>query len=116
MGDAPIPARTPTAPVRATGRWLTEYPRRPGYFKYLGEAFKPAAATTGLPIGDDPFSRCPHALLPEKARLQIRAAHEKPGMAGKAGTGKTNGGSRSGACGGTRQSQARWRQTHRPLL
>jgi 4-hydroxy-tetrahydrodipicolinate synthase len=71
------------------GRWLTEYPLRPDYFTHWGEAFKLAAAAIGLPIGDYPFSRPPQALLPEEARLQIRVAYEKAGMADKAGTGKT---------------------------
>jgi 4-hydroxy-tetrahydrodipicolinate synthase len=66
------------------GRWLTEYPGRPGYFTHWGEAFKLAAAAIGLPIGDHPYSRPPQAILPEEAREQIRSAYEAAGMAGKA--------------------------------
>jgi 4-hydroxy-tetrahydrodipicolinate synthase len=67
-----------------TGGWFTDFPGRPGYFTHWGEAFKVAAATIGLPIGDYPFSRPPQAILPEEARLAIRTAFEKSGMAGKA--------------------------------
>jgi 4-hydroxy-tetrahydrodipicolinate synthase len=66
------------------GGWTTKYPGRPEYFTHWGEAYKVAAATIGLPIGDYPFSRPPQAVLPEAARLEIRAAFEESGMAGKA--------------------------------
>lgn len=66
------------------GGWLTEYPGRIGYFTHWGEAFKQAAAAIGLPIGDYEHSRPPQAILPESAKLEIRAAYEKAGMAGKA--------------------------------
>ena len=67
-----------------TGGWFTDYPGRPGYFTHWGEAFKVAAATIGLPIGDYPFSRPPQAVLPAEARTAIRTAFEQSGMAGKA--------------------------------
>jgi 4-hydroxy-tetrahydrodipicolinate synthase len=66
------------------GNWLTEYPGRTGYFTHWGESFKVAAETIGLPIGSYPHSRPPQAILPEEARVQIRTAYEKAGMAGKA--------------------------------
>jgi 4-hydroxy-tetrahydrodipicolinate synthase len=65
------------------GRWLTEYPGRPGYFTHWGEAFKIAAGAIGLPVGDHPFSRPPQAVLPDAARTEIRLAFEAAGMAAK---------------------------------
>lgn len=64
--------------------WLTGYPQRAGYFTHWGEAFKLAADVIGLPVGDYPYSRPPQAVLPERARIEIRDAFEKAGMAGKA--------------------------------
>ena len=69
------------------GSWLTEYPGRPQYFTHWGEAFKLAASVIGLPVGDYPFSRPPQGVLPEEARIQIRVAYEKAGMAGQAKAG-----------------------------
>jgi 4-hydroxy-tetrahydrodipicolinate synthase len=66
------------------GRWLTQYPGRPGYFTHWAEAFKCAAAALGLPIGDYPYSRPPQAILPEAARTHIREAVERAGLTGKA--------------------------------
>ena len=64
------------------GSWLIEYPGRPAYFTHWAEAYKIAAATIGLPVGDYVFSRPPQALLPEEAQWQIRSAYENTGMAG----------------------------------
>lgn len=64
------------------GSWLIEYPGRPAYFTHWAEAYKIAAATIGLPVGDYVFSRPPQALLPEEAQRQIRNAYENTGMAG----------------------------------
>ena len=72
----------PRAGMSQNGTWNTKYPGRPEYFTHWGEAFKLAAATIGLPVGDYPFSRPPQALLPEEARVQIRTAFENSGMAG----------------------------------
>jgi 4-hydroxy-tetrahydrodipicolinate synthase len=66
------------------GGWSSNYRGRPGYFTHWGEAYKVAAATIGLPVGDYPFSRPPQARLPEEARTAIRVAYEESGMAGKA--------------------------------
>jgi 4-hydroxy-tetrahydrodipicolinate synthase len=66
------------------GGWSSSYPGRPDYFTHWGEAYKVAAATIGLPVGDYPFSRPPQAVLPEEARSAIRSAFEESGMAGKA--------------------------------
>jgi 4-hydroxy-tetrahydrodipicolinate synthase len=73
-----------TAGMGNFGDWLTEYPARTDYFTHWGEAFKVAAAALGLPVGDYPHSRPPQAILPAEARVQIRAAYEKAGQAGKA--------------------------------
>ena len=69
------------------GSWLTQYPGRREYFTHWGEAYKVAAAAIGLPIGNYPFSRPPQGILPEEARVQIRVAYEKAGMAGQARAG-----------------------------
>jgi 4-hydroxy-tetrahydrodipicolinate synthase len=66
------------------GRWTSQYPARPDYFTHWGEAYKVAASTIGLPVGDWLCSRPPQAVLPEAARTEIRDAFEASGMAGKA--------------------------------
>jgi 4-hydroxy-tetrahydrodipicolinate synthase len=63
------------------GGWFTRYPGRPDYFTHWGEAFRYAAAVIGLPLGDYPHSRPPQAILPEEAKVQIRATFEKAGLA-----------------------------------
>jgi 4-hydroxy-tetrahydrodipicolinate synthase len=68
----------------AWGHWFTEYPGRADYFTHWGEAFKYAASVIGLPIGDYPYSRPPQGILPEAAKVQLRAAIETAGLAGKA--------------------------------
>jgi 4-hydroxy-tetrahydrodipicolinate synthase len=75
-------AEAPNMGMGQMGGWTTKYPARPDYFTHWGEAFKLAASTIGLPVGDYPFSRPPQALLPEAARVQIRTAFENAGMAG----------------------------------
>ena len=57
------------------GSWLIEYPARPAYFTDWAEAYKIAAATIGLPVGDYVFSRPPQALLPEEARRRHSNAY-----------------------------------------
>jgi len=66
------------------GSWFTQYPGRPEYFTHWGEAFKYVASVIGLPIGEYPGSRPPQGVLPEEAKVQLRAAVEKAGMAGRA--------------------------------
>ena len=62
------------------GPWFTEYPARPGYFTHWAEAFRYAASVMGLPVGDYPHSRPPQAILPDEAKVQIRAAYEEAGL------------------------------------
>jgi 4-hydroxy-tetrahydrodipicolinate synthase len=61
--------------------WYTRYPGRPDYFTHWGAAFRHAASVIGLPLGDYPEGRPPQALLPEEAKMQIRYALEKAGLA-----------------------------------
>jgi 4-hydroxy-tetrahydrodipicolinate synthase len=75
-------AEVPYMGMGQMGGWTTRYPARPEYFTHWGEAFKLAASTIGLPVGDYPFSRPPQAVLPEEARVQIRTAFENAGKAG----------------------------------
>jgi 4-hydroxy-tetrahydrodipicolinate synthase len=63
------------------GSWYTQYPGRPDYFTHWGGAFRYAASVLGLPIGDYPHSRPPQAMLPDEAKVQIRRAFEKAGLA-----------------------------------
>jgi 4-hydroxy-tetrahydrodipicolinate synthase len=64
--------------------WFSSYPGRPGYFTHWGEAYRCAAATLGLPVGDYPHSRAPQGVLPEHAKAQIRAAYDAAGLTGGA--------------------------------
>lgn len=48
-------------------------------FTHWGSAFKAAAATLGLPVGDYPRSRPPQPPLPEPLMTQVREAYEKMG-------------------------------------
>ena len=66
------------------GDWLTQYPGRAEYFTHWGEGFKVASDALGLPIGAYPLSRPPQAILPEEARVAIRAAFDAAGQTGKA--------------------------------
>lgn len=62
------------------GNWYTCYPGRPDYFTHWGGAFKYAASVLGLPVGSHPDSRPPQAVLPDAAKVQIRAAYGKLGL------------------------------------
>ena len=65
----------------AVSRWYTSYPGRPDYFTHWGAAFRYAASVLGLPLGDYAESRPPQAVLPEAAKVEIRTAFEKAGLA-----------------------------------
>lgn len=62
------------------GNWYTCYPGRPEYFTHWGGAFKYAASVLGLPVGSHPESRPPQAVLPDAAKVQIRAAYQGLGL------------------------------------
>ena len=83
-------ARVRVGPAHAGGsaRWFTAYPGRPDYFTHWGEAFRYAASVMGLPVGDYPHCRPPQAILPDEAKVQIRAAYEEAGLTAGAAPGQ----------------------------
>jgi 4-hydroxy-tetrahydrodipicolinate synthase len=65
----------------AVGSMFTTYPGRPDYFTHWGAAFRWAAKTAGLPVGDYPESRPPQAILPQSYKDRIEAAFAQYGAA-----------------------------------
>lgn len=65
------------------GDWYVRHPGRPDYFTHWGGAFKYAASLLGLPVGSHPESRPPQAVLPQAAKLQLRAAYQRLGLIGE---------------------------------
>jgi 4-hydroxy-tetrahydrodipicolinate synthase len=63
----------------AMGSWTTRHPARPDYFTHWGAAYRFAATQCGLPVGDYEHSRPPQGVLPDEAKVQIRAAYERYG-------------------------------------
>ena len=67
--------------IYGVARWYCTSPNRPDYFTHWGEAYRCSAATLGLPMGDYPHSRPPQGILPDQAKVEIRALYESVGFA-----------------------------------
>lgn len=71
-----------------TGKLITQYPGRPGYFTHWGAAVRFAASLIGMPMGDYPHSRPPQGILSDEAKERVRRIYEHAGVIGAARTAK----------------------------